>query len=103
MKQAMLGIVLEKDDWDCLEAVKDGRELDTGGIVWKCLRKVGAVVQIPSLKKNWPFLCLKPRLTFIGEDMLYECQRAPKEELWFIGSDILGGGIWENFRNRLGI
>ena len=81
MKQAMLGIVLEKDDWDCLEAVKDGRELDTGGIVWKCLRKVGAVVQIPSLKKNWPFLCLKPRLTFIGEDMRLEQVNLHKTDL----------------------
>ncbi len=89
MLPAMLGVVLENADRDFLEAVDNGWEVDREGRIWNQMRRLGAVRMRPFFSRRFPFMGIRPRLTAMGEEMLGECLRAPSQERWFVGSDIL--------------
>ena len=89
MLPAMLGVVLEDADRDFLEAVQNGWDIDRECIIWKQMRRIGAVRMRIGMKRDFPFVCIRPRLTRMGEEMYLECQRPSTQHRWFIGSDIL--------------
>lgn len=90
MLPAMLGVVLEPADRDFLEAIHNGWDVDRNCRIWRQMKRIGAVRMRPFVFSRFPFVGIRPKLSEIGEDMLYECIRAPKQERWFVGSDILG-------------
>lgn len=91
MKQAMTGYVLEKEDFSMLRSVEFGLKVDECCITYRNLKALGAFWKLPVLKKSFPFIELKPKLTEKGEAMLYECRNhLSDDERWFIGVDILG-------------
>ena len=90
MLKAMFGIVLEQFDRNMLEAVEAERPVDSLSLTFEQLKRAGAIVVRPRFRNKWPFLCFKPRLTSIGEEMLYICHNYNKgSDRWFIGSDTL--------------
>ena len=103
MKRAMLGIVLEAEDFDILERIESRQDFDGHSIVARCLKALGAYRQVPAFSGHFPFIALQARLSLKGEEMLLECRRDPSAGRWFIGSDILKDGAWEEFKQALGM
>ncbi len=89
MLPAMLGVVLEDADRDFLEAVQNGWDVDRKCRIWRQMCRIGAVRMRIGMKRDFPFVCFRPKLTRLGRDMYLECQRPSRQNKWFIGSDIL--------------
>ena len=102
MKNAMLGVVLDKTDIEYLMNLEDGIVTNRNDVQrWNSLFKIKAVKNKYKLVK-WYRLVRVPVLTSLGEDIIdeyrWKSETDPSLDALFIGDDILGTKLWKSFK-----